>query len=148
MDGDALERFYAEQEREERGEDEEDSDVEQEEEEEEEDNSKRKAPSGTPTDPPSKKPKTTTLNDPTKYFMRLKCRETGEGEICPITEKGTITFGGPDLTSFTGVVNMPFIGPKVIFEARKVSGAPEYSSKEWGDYSWGVYGRGCVRRWR
>ncbi|KAK0625413.1 hypothetical protein B0T17DRAFT_532752 [Bombardia bombarda] len=97
---------------------------------------------------PAKKAKaaTTTL----KYAVLLKCSETGEGQIYPTAEKGTIEFDGPNYVSFTGTVGMPCVGASVVFTARKVADiAPTARATDsWENYSEAAYEHARVSRWR
>jgi hypothetical protein len=95
---------------------------------------------------PRKKAKAAGAGKPRKYFVRLKSRETGTGEIHPTAEKGTIKFNGPNLSSFTGEVNMA-IGRGVIFTARKISAVPSEVFDSWASYSEAAYERARVSRW-
>jgi hypothetical protein len=109
--------------------------------------SKRKA-TATHARPP-KKAKVADASKPEKYFLRLRSRDTGTGEIHPTAEKGTIEFSGPDLSSFTGEADMGcFIGDGVTFTARKVSAELPELQESWNDYSEAAYERARVGRWR
>ncbi|KAK4034726.1 putative AT hook motif family protein [Parachaetomium inaequale] len=87
---------------------------------------------------PRKKAKAAGPVNPREYFVRLKSRDnTGTGEVHPTAEKGTITFNGPSLSSFTGKVDMA-IGRGVSFTARKISAVPTVPSEacdSWASYS-------------
>ena len=107
--------------------------------------SKRKAASGRT----SKKAKKGTGADRTvKFFFRMKSKDTNTWEINYLAEKGTIEFGGPDFAAFTGVTDMPWIGPGVSFTARKISSKEPQFWETWGDYSQAAYERARVGRWR
>ena len=62
--------------------------------------SKRRAGASPSHGPPPKKSKATAAQSRT-YLLKLKCRETGEGEIQPDSESGTIIFTDEKLVSFT-----------------------------------------------
>lgn len=94
---------------------------------------------------PAKKAKA--AGNPKKFFLRLKHRDTGTGEIHSTAEKGTINFGPPNLSSFTGQADMAGIGQGVVFTARKVSAMPPKLSDSWENYSQAAYERARVRRW-
>jgi hypothetical protein len=81
-----------------------------------------------------------------KYFVRLKSRDTGTGEIHSTAEKGSIKFNGPNLSSFTGEADMA-IGRGVSFTARKISAAPSETCDSWASYSEAAYERARVGRW-
>lgn len=108
---------------------------------------KRKAPGIQPQGPPTKKAKTAADGDPREYLIRLKSRDTGTGEINSNAEKGTITFSGPDLSAFTGKVDMCGIGCGVIFSGRKVSATAPQRCDSWSSYSEGASEYARVRSW-
>lgn len=110
--------------------------------------SKRKAKAKAQAGRPSKKAKTVRAGKPSKYFLRLKSRVAGTGEIHPTAQKGVIRFNGPGLSSFTGEVSIGGIGSGVIFTARKISAVPPKSWESWEDYSEAAYERARVDRWR
>ncbi|KAH6623406.1 hypothetical protein F5144DRAFT_623373 [Chaetomium tenue] len=110
--------------------------------------SKRKATSTKPGVHPPKKLKMGPGSKPKKYFVRFKSRETGTGQINSDAEKGTITFGAPDLSAFTGKVDMGSIGSGVIFKARKVSACAPELRDSWSCYSEAAYEYARVSRWR
>lgn len=97
---------------------------------------------------PSKKAKATGAGKAGKYFLRLRSRDSGTGEINPTPEKGTIKFNGPNLSSFTGEASLSSIGERVVFTARKISAVPPKSWDSWGNYSEAAYERARVSRWR
>lgn len=94
---------------------------------------------------PAKKVKT--AGKPAKYFVRLKSMETEEGVISPDAESGSIKFNGSDFSSFTGKVDLSFVGTGVPFTARKVSGTTSSRRKSWSEYSSAAYERARVGRW-
>ena len=96
----------------------------------------------------SKKAKAAGAGKPRKYFLRLRSRDTGTGEINPMAEEGTIKFNGPNLSSFTGEASLSGIGQRVVFTARKISAVPPSSWDSWGNYSEAAYERARVGRWR
>ncbi|KAI1379900.1 hypothetical protein F4677DRAFT_442094 [Hypoxylon crocopeplum] len=81
------------------------------------------------------------------YFLQLKGRETGEGEILTTAEEGTIKFKDSKFASFTGEVDIAFIGRDVSFSARKVSDIPRHGGESWSDYSEAAYERARQSRW-
>ncbi|KAJ5361354.1 hypothetical protein N7541_002198 [Penicillium brevicompactum] len=84
--------------------------------------SKRKAPASESTS--SKKQKTTDVQ-PGKYFLQLRCYETGEGEVQEPGD-GTITFQNGTFDSFVGDAELPFVSGEGsgIFSAYKISDVP------------------------
>ncbi|KAI9042127.1 uncharacterized protein KD926_006046 [Aspergillus affinis] len=92
----------------------------------------------------SKKSKNTPAR---KYFLKMRGRETGEGEIMDISDKGTVTFKDGKFTSFVGEADMSIVGQGVTFTARKVSDTPGSDGREWADYSDRQYERERVGRW-
>ena len=98
--------------------------------------------------PPRKKAKPVAATRPRKYFVRLKSRDPGTGEIHPMAEKGTVKFNGPNLSSFTAEVDMD-IGRGVTFTARKISSVATVPSEKcdpWASYSEAAYERARVGR--
>ena len=85
--------------------------------------------------------------NPTTYFLRMRSRETGEGVIDFIPEKGTITFDKADYSTFTGKVGMPCVGKDVPFRGRKISSTASKSSEKWEDFSEAAYEYARVARW-
>ena len=120
--------------------------------------SKRKAPpaggGGKGGGRPSKVAKTTTSTRTTKtvttYHLRMKFRETGEGQIFSKIHKGSMTFRGKEVVSFSGKADMGFVGGSadVVFSGRKVSPTPAQSFDKWANYSAAACERACVSRWR
>jgi hypothetical protein len=84
---------------------------------------------------------------PRTYLLRLKCRETGEGEIQYTAEKGTIKFKDENLAGFIGTANLPCVGQGVRFTARKISDTPACPGNSWADYSKRAHDYARVRRW-
>jgi hypothetical protein len=72
---------------------------------------------------------------PSTYLLKLKCRETGEGEVYSTKEKGTIKFKDEKLASFIGKADLPCVGQGIPFTARKISDAPAGHESSWADYS-------------
>jgi hypothetical protein len=106
--------------------------------------SKRKAAAKATTGRPRKKAK---AGKPRIYFVRLKSRDTGTGEINTEANEGKITFNGPTLSGFTGEANIGCIGLGVIFTARKMSAVPPDSWDSWDNYSEAAYEHARVSRW-
>jgi hypothetical protein len=109
---------------------------------------KTKATNKLPRGRPLKKARVTGAGRPAKYFVRLKSREYGTGMIYPRPQKGTIRFSGPDLSSFTGEVDISGIGRGIFFKARKISAVPQRPRDSWDNYSEAAYERARVDRWR
>ncbi|KAK4110154.1 hypothetical protein N656DRAFT_758203 [Canariomyces notabilis] len=132
-------------------EDEEDDD-EDEDEDEDEDRKiplwKTKATNKLPRGRPLKKARVTGAGRSAKYFVRLKSREYRTGMIYPRPQKGTIRFSGPDLSSFTGEVDISGIDRGIFFKARKISAVPQRPRNSWDNYSEAAYERARVDRWR
>ncbi|KAE8450780.1 hypothetical protein EG329_005693 [Mollisiaceae sp. DMI_Dod_QoI] len=105
---------------------------------------KAKAPQGRGRLPKKSKPRAA---QPGTYLLRLKCRETGEGQIYDTAKEGTIRFEDESLVSFVGKANLPCVGQGVPFTARKKSDAPACSGNTWAEYSESSYEYARVRRW-
>lgn len=95
---------------------------------------------------PPKKAKTS--GKPTNFFIRLRCKENGEGQIYSDAEKGTIKFNKADFSTLTGEVGMPCVGSAVAFTGRKVSFRPPVLLDSWDSYSEAASERARVGRWR
>ncbi|CAH0027133.1 unnamed protein product [Clonostachys rhizophaga] len=72
---------------------------------------------------------------PFQYFIKFRCRETGEGELYPEPEDGTLRFKDKRMAAFLGKVDMPCVGGQIPFAARKISNLPRPNGKSWSDYS-------------
>ncbi|KAF7131075.1 hypothetical protein CNMCM5793_004062 [Aspergillus hiratsukae] len=109
---------------------------------------------GAKRNPPASKPMTRPKkykagqDQPRKYLLKLKCRETGEGMIHFQASNGTINFKDKTLASFEGVADFPGVGQGVSFFARKISDLPRLSGNDWTDYSERQYETERVNRWR
>jgi hypothetical protein len=108
--------------------------------------SKRKAEAPRGRGRPPKKSKAGAAQ-PRTYLLRLKCRETGEGQIFSTAGKGTIIFKDEKFASFIGKADLPCVGQGVPFTARKISDAPAGAGNSWADYSESAYEYARVRRW-
>ncbi|KAH6847725.1 hypothetical protein B0I37DRAFT_431525 [Chaetomium sp. MPI-CAGE-AT-0009] len=107
---------------------------------------KRKATGAQPRGGLLKKAKTVAGRKPKKYLVRLKSRDAGTGEIDYETQEGTITFGHPNLSVFTGKVDM-CIETGVTFKARKVSAVLGELRDSWSSYSEAEHEYARVHRW-
>jgi hypothetical protein len=96
---------------------------------------------------PSKKSKTKAARSCT-YLLKLKCRETGEGEIQYTEQSGSIEFKDEKLASFIGKANLPCVGQGVPFTGRKISDTPASSGNSWADYSERAHEYARVARWQ
>lgn len=108
--------------------------------------SKRKAEASLGHSNPSKRSKAM-VAQPRTYLLKLKCRETGEGEIQFTEKSGTIKFNNENLASFMGKVNLPIVGRGVPFTARKVSDEPAPFENSWAEYSEAAHEYARGRRW-
>jgi hypothetical protein len=108
--------------------------------------SKRKATK--PKAPKKKKSKPRAgKKDSRKYLLKLKCRETGEGEIHYEAEDGSIEFDDNNLASFEADADFPIVGSGISFTARKISDKPSPSERDWADYSERQHEIERVGRW-
>jgi len=111
-----------------------------------------------------------------KFFVRLKSKDTSEGEISYTPMNGVIEFGGNSegnkgngkgkgkvkgkgkgkkssggggnpFSSFTGKVSLSGIGSNIAFTARKVSDVGRIGYEKWQDYSAREYERANASRW-
>ena len=136
--------------------------------------SKRKAKGPAKRGRPPKKAKTTkqsgsNKSQTSKFFVRLKSKDTSEGEISYTTQKGVIEFGangasvgkvkgkgrgkksgsgiGNLFSSLTGEISLCGIGSNIEFTARKVSDVASISHDNWEDYSERAYDMANASRW-
>ncbi|OJZ82668.1 hypothetical protein ASPFODRAFT_63855 [Aspergillus luchuensis CBS 106.47] len=96
---------------------------------------------------PSKKAKAERTSKPYTYRLKLRCRETGEGQIFFEPEYGTIKFSDENFAAFTAEAVFPCVGSRITFTARKVSDNPCPSGEKWEDYSEAAYEYARVSRW-
>ncbi|KAK4454282.1 hypothetical protein QBC34DRAFT_490695 [Podospora aff. communis PSN243] len=140
------EEDYDDEEDEEDGED----DSQHEEDEEEEtvgaESRKRKAATGkAPRGRPPKKARR--ASNPAMFSVRLRCSDTGTGQIYSDPENGRIKFSRPDFATFTATVSMPCVGSRVEFTGRKVAFSAPKLVRGWDDYSDAAAERARVARW-
>jgi hypothetical protein len=95
---------------------------------------KRKSQASAPPHEPRKKSRTVGAQ-PFQYFIKFRCRETGEGELYPEPKEGTLRFKDKRMAAFLGKVDMPRVGGKIPFVARKISNVSRPNRKAWPDYS-------------
>ncbi|GKZ26052.1 hypothetical protein AbraIFM66951_005078 [Aspergillus brasiliensis] len=95
---------------------------------------------------PSKKAKAG-KNQSYTYQLKLRCRETGEGQIFPDPEYGTIRFEDGKFAVFAAEAEFPCVGSGITFTARKVSEISCPSGEEWEEFSEEAYEYARVRRW-
>lgn len=114
--------------------------------------SKRKAPEaprGRGRPPKQAKSAENQKAQPRTFYLRLKGRETGEGQIYPDAEKGAIKFKDERMASFLGKASLPFEGENIPFTGRKISDQPSPKARggEWEDYSDRAEGYARRQRW-
>ncbi|GFN20842.1 AT hook motif family protein [Aspergillus tubingensis] len=97
---------------------------------------------------PLKKAKAEKTSEPYTYRLKLRCRETGEGQIFFKPEYGTIKFRDEKFAAFTAEAVFPCVGSGITFTARKVSDDPCPSGEKWEDYSEEAYEYARVSRWQ
>ncbi|KAJ5905353.1 uncharacterized protein N7473_002269 [Penicillium subrubescens] len=108
--------------------------------------SKRKA-SGTPGTKKAKKQQSESTNS-LKYQLKMRCRETGEGEIQAATTDGSLEFDNETLVRFVGEATIPlWSNEKFSFTACKISNRPSPAEKDWGHYSERRHDYEWARRW-
>lgn len=98
--------------------------------------SKRRSDASQMDGRPSKKPKTNTTQ-PQRYYLKLRCRETGENECFSQGDRGRLKFAD-NFASFEAKADLPCVGGKQLFSGRKVSDKPagkKYTWLSFGDYS-------------
>ncbi|KUI56172.1 Origin recognition complex subunit 4 [Cytospora mali] len=83
-----------------------------------------------------------------KFHILWRGRETGEGEIHPEPEQGTIMFSNKSYTKFTGEIDLPFVGDGVKFTGEKVTDQANTGSTSWNEFSEAEYERTRIGRWR
>lgn len=97
---------------------------------------------------PLKKAKAEKTSEPYTYRLKLKCRETGEGQIFFEPNYGTIKFEDGKFAAFTAEAGFPCLGSGMAFTAWKVSDDPCPSGEKWEDYSEAAYEYARVSRWQ
>jgi hypothetical protein len=107
---------------------------------------KAEAPRG-PLRPAKKSKSKAALSRTGTYHLRLKCRETGEGEINYSVYTGLVKFEDDKMASFLGNADLPCVGQGVPFTARKISDSPNATGNSWADYSESAYNYANSRRW-
>ncbi|KAL4904900.1 hypothetical protein BDW74DRAFT_178473 [Aspergillus multicolor] len=80
------------------------------------------------------------------YLVKLRCRDTGEGQIYPEPSDGTIRIKDENLAAFEGTADLPCAERGTSFTARKVSDESSQGAS-WADYSKQQAERACVSRW-
>lgn len=94
------------------------------------------------------RPKKAKTNAQTRHIpLRIRGRETGEGEMFYDSERGHLEFTDNTYTRFTGVVGLPHVGPKVEFEGLKVDSEPQQQADAWEEFSERQYEYERVARW-
>ncbi|PYH76638.1 hypothetical protein BO82DRAFT_358962 [Aspergillus uvarum CBS 121591] len=81
------------------------------------------------------------------YHLKLRGRETGEGESFCEPDDGRIKFKDDKFDMFKGEANMTFIGDGIAFTGRKVSDTPGSGGGVWDEYSWRHHENARVGRW-
>ncbi|VUC29293.1 unnamed protein product [Clonostachys rosea] len=72
---------------------------------------KRKSQASAPRREPGKKARTASAQ-PLQYFIKFRCRETGEGQLYPEAEEGTLRFKDKRMAAFSGKVDMAVWAPR------------------------------------
>ncbi|KUI73377.1 Origin recognition complex subunit 4 [Cytospora mali] len=83
-----------------------------------------------------------------KFHILWRGRETGEGQIHPEPEQGTIKFSNKSYTKFTGEIDLPYVGDGVKFTGEKVTEQANTGSTSWDEFSEVAYERARIGRWR
>lgn len=83
-----------------------------------------------------------------RVFIRLRGRETGEGEIQPDPVSGYLDFSNEDFTKFVGMIDLPYLSGSVKLEGFKVSTTAKRQYESWSSFSEAAYERARVARWR
>jgi len=126
-----------------------DSDDDDEAEADEGDSSRKRLPHRpTPTEKsarPSKKAKAEV--PPRRVFVRVRGRETGEGEIQFEAQAGHLDFVDDTYTAFRGVVDLSAIGDGLSIEGFKVQARPKRRAEAWGNFSEAAWDHASTRRW-
>ncbi|KAK1249269.1 hypothetical protein MKX07_002785 [Trichoderma sp. CBMAI-0711] len=83
-----------------------------------------------------------------RVYLRLRGRETGEGEIIPDPDSGHIDFLSNSCATFAGLVyHLTFVAKNVEFRGYKVSDTPRVKPEAWEDFSYEAYEHARVGRW-
>ncbi|KAI0869894.1 hypothetical protein GGS24DRAFT_477423 [Hypoxylon argillaceum] len=110
--------------------------------------SKRKATVSAPRGRGKRSKQSKALTSKTlKFHCKIRCTETGEGQIFATPEEGTVTFKGENMVEFSAVASLPCVGSAVNFTGRKITDTGDPSGKAWSDYSEGVAESARIGRW-
>ncbi|KAI1817397.1 hypothetical protein GGS20DRAFT_533020 [Poronia punctata] len=96
--------------------------------------SKRKASSPDDQDRPVKKARPEMV----KYFLKLRCRETGEGETSTGSDPGFVVFESEKMDKFVGMANFPWVGQST-FTGRKIGDRVPKLDHVWDEFIWPSY---------
>ncbi|ETS79927.1 hypothetical protein PFICI_07456 [Pestalotiopsis fici W106-1] len=83
-----------------------------------------------------------------RVFIRLRGRETGEGEIQPDPVSGHLDFSDENFTRFVGMIDLPLLCGSVKLEGFKVSATARHRYEPWSTFSEAAYEDARVARWR
>ena len=124
----------------------------------EEDDQDEEPPTSRKRAPPAPKkkpgrPKKPKASPTRRILLRIRGRETGEGETFYNSERGYLEFTDDTFTRFAGVVSLPCVGSNTVFEGFKVDLKPQQAAEPFEDFSeeqyedegrsrWGGYGGG------
>ncbi|KAI0451087.1 hypothetical protein F5B21DRAFT_528199 [Xylaria acuta] len=95
---------------------------------------------------PPKEPKASAPKSQ-KSYLKLRCVETGEGQIFPTPEDGTITFRGDGMANISGMVGLPCVDGGVSFTGRKTADEVVGYGGSWSGYSGCAYEAARVSTW-
>ncbi|KAI1121214.1 hypothetical protein F5Y10DRAFT_256800 [Nemania abortiva] len=110
--------------------------------------SKRKTPVSTARGHGSRSKKSRNSSSTSQDFhLKIRCTETGEGQIFPGPEKGTIKFEDKTMAKFSAIAGLPCVGTAVDFTGRKIADVVDGYGKLWSDYSERSAERARVSRW-
>jgi hypothetical protein len=81
-----------------------------------------------------------------KFYLKLRCAETGEGQIYSRPEEGNIMFQGENMARFSGTASLPCVGGAVPFTGRKTQDQVYGEGYSWSSYSENASERARVGR--
>lgn len=82
-----------------------------------------------------------------RLFIRLRGRETGEGEIQSNPRSGYLEFSDEQFTKFAGEIDLPYLSGSAKLEGFKISTSAKRRYDSWDSYSEAAHEKARVTRW-